>query len=274
MENNTTLLVPTDFTPVAQSAINHAAAIAKITNGSLCLFHVISKEKERVEAETQIHTDAALVTQTYGIPCTTAVRVGSIFEDIGALAKEINAHLIFMGTHGVKGTQHLFGSHALKVITNSETPFVVVHEKEIGHGYKNVLIPIDLSKESKQIMYGVLQMLHYFQASVHLFVKQETDELFAAQVANNVSFAKRILTENNIPYDVSLSKGKSFAKEVIQEAANIKADMIGIINLKEHPLEMLGGSFEQDIIANDAQIPVMVLNQIPTSVAGFTGFYR
>lgn len=274
MENNNILLVPTDFTPVAQSAINHASAIAKITNGSLCLFHVISKEKDREEVETRIKADAALVSQNHGVPCSTVVRVGSIFDDIGALAKEINANLIFMGTHGVKGAQHLFGSHALKVITNSETPFVVVHEKEIGHGYKNVLIPIDLSKESKQIMYGVMQMLHYFKASVHLFVKQETDEHFAAQVTNNVNFAKRVLTENNIPFDVSLSKGKSFAKEVIQEAAHIKADMIGIINLKEHPLEMIGGSFEQDIIANDAQIPVMVLNQLPSAVAGFTGFYR
>jgi hypothetical protein len=65
---------------------------------------------------------------------TPVVRVGSVYEDIGDAAAEIDADLIIMGTHGMRGMQFITGSRALRVITSSSVPFVVVQERPIKEG--------------------------------------------------------------------------------------------------------------------------------------------
>jgi len=276
MSNSNIILVPTDFTAVDENATKNTRSLDKNILGEIHLFHVIGNEKERPDAEKKLADIAAKVTAESGVSCKWSVKEGSIFEDIGQAAKEVGAKLIFMGTHGAKGTQKIFGSYALKVITKSETPFIVTHLKPMREGYKKVLIPIDLSKESKQILFGVMEIVKYFNSEVVLFVKTEKDEFFARQVANNVSFAKSTLAQNGIKYEVQMGEGgKGFAKEVIKAATAIDADLIAILNLKDHTVDLLGGSFEQDVIANDAQIPVMVMNHLNSLVTGdFKGFFR
>ena len=59
----------------------------------------------------------------------------------------------------------------------------------------------------------------------------------------------------------------NFAKQVCKYAATVDADLICIMNLYENSLMgMLGGSYEQQIITNDAQIPVLVVNPIEVYV--------
>ena len=117
---NTKLLVPTDFTDVAHSAIQHAVKFATIINAEVVLLHVVSsreevnKAKQKLEAETSIG-------KSFNSSCSfkTVVRIGNIFDDIGDVASELGISLIFMGTHGASRWQKIKGSDALKVITNS-----------------------------------------------------------------------------------------------------------------------------------------------------------
>ena len=53
---------------------------------------------------------------------------GEIFTTIADVAEELNASLIFLGTHGKVGMQKLTGSWALKVIIKSKVPFIVVQD--------------------------------------------------------------------------------------------------------------------------------------------------
>lgn len=42
-----TIIVPTDFTPVADCAIDHALEIAKLFNHKVCLLHIVGKNLQR-----------------------------------------------------------------------------------------------------------------------------------------------------------------------------------------------------------------------------------
>ena len=44
--NHKVFIVPHDFTPVADVALNHALATAKIVNARIYLLHVVGKTKE------------------------------------------------------------------------------------------------------------------------------------------------------------------------------------------------------------------------------------
>ena len=117
---NKKIIVPTDFTKVADCALNHASTMALSMGAEIHLLHIVANKEDVDEARTK---RAIVVERAKGAgvkaPLFPLVRVGSVYEDIGTAANEIGAGLIIMGTHGMRGMQFITGSRALRVITNS-----------------------------------------------------------------------------------------------------------------------------------------------------------
>ena len=145
------VLVPHDFTTVADCAVIHAAKIAKSFDGEVYLLHVVSKSKEVESAKEKLTKIVEQTDNKYGINTHVIVRIGNIFDDIGDVATEIGAGYIVMGTHGATGMQKIMGSHALKVISHSKVPFVIVQEKGPSDTdtYDDIVVPIDYSDVTK-----------------------------------------------------------------------------------------------------------------------------
>jgi hypothetical protein len=60
-----------------------------------------------------------------------------------------------------------------------------------------------------------------------------------------------------------INKGESFPKETVRYAASLDADLIIIMTDPELDLgNYIAGPDEQKIIGNDAQIPVMTINEV------------
>lgn len=273
-----TILVPSDFTKVAATAMNHAIKISSTINSSVSVLHVASEEDkvELAKKKLDIYLDQYKKDnpKTEFIPI---VEIGSIFDDIGHVAKRVDASVIVMGTHGMRGMQFLVGSNALRVVSNSETPFIIVQEREIReNGYDNIVVPLDLHKETKQKLNIVKDMAKYFDGEVHLITPHETDEHLANQLNRNVAYAKQFLKENRINCDATIAEEKSgdFDDGVIKNAAKKDADLIAIMNLGGNSLMgIFGSSFSQKIVTNEAQIPVLIINpKNITTTGSITGF--
>ena len=110
-----TFIVPHDFTSVANIALKHALSHAKPLGAKIFLLHVVSKNKDINETEAKLNK--VIAEPDSSVEIVGAVRVGNIFDGIGDFASENHAELIFMGTHGTHGWQHLTGMNALKVVT-------------------------------------------------------------------------------------------------------------------------------------------------------------
>lgn len=257
-------LVPTDFTPVAACALEHALSVAKTVNGEVSLLHVIGKDKERVAAQAKVDAIAAEAAAKSGVPVKGIVKEGNIFDDIGGVAETLGAKVIFMGTHGVKGVQHIMGSYAVKVITNSNVPFVVVQERGIRNGYKNIVLPMDLSKESKHKLDLTIKMAKYFGSKVHIFSQQETDDFIKKAIERNTAYARNEMKKNGIDHDLHTASDKgNFVKQMLQFAKATDADLIAVVNSQERGVhELLSGTSERETITNEAEIPVMVVNPL------------
>ena len=67
-----------------------------------------------------------------------------IFSTIGEVATEIDANLVIMGTHGIRGMQKLTGSWALKVIVGSKAPFLVVQGPPESDQLHDIVFPFYL----------------------------------------------------------------------------------------------------------------------------------
>ncbi|MCB0477326.1 MAG: universal stress protein [Crocinitomicaceae bacterium] len=266
--NKKRFVVPHDFTPVADIALSHAIATAKRVSAEIELLHVVAKDKQIADADKKL---AQIISnkKDNDIVINPNVRIGSIFDDIGNFAAEKKADIIFMGTHGASGWQHIVGSKALKVITSSEVPFIVVQEKDINeNGYDSIVVPLDLHKETKQKLSLVANMATYFKSAVHVVIPDESDEFLKNKAQANIKFAKTFFGERGIDLTVDLVPSSGFDKEIVKLGVKYDADLIAIMNNQKNALfGVLGANYEQYMITNDAKIPVMMVNPVTTSNA-------
>lgn len=267
------ILVPTDFTKVADCAIDHAMTLAARIGAELRLLHVVPKQTDVEDARKKLALESERAKKINpAVVVEGLVRIGSIYDEIGDTASEIGAVLIIMGTHGLRGMQFITGSRALKVITNSTVPFIVVQERNIkSEGYRDIVVPLDLEKETRQKLTLVADMAKYFNSRVHLITPNETDEFLHNQLQRNIQFAKQYLHERSIEHDAVIAKEDSddFVKAVIKHAVKVDADLIAIMNLaQENIFGVLGVPNEQEIITNEPMIPVMCMNPVATTVSG------
>ena len=259
-------IVPHDFTSVGDIALEHAIATARPLGASVHLLHVVSKDSQIKESSEKLEAVIGRYTSE-GVEIVPVVRIGSIFEDIGEYAAEHSAELIFMGTHGAHGWQHITGSHALKVVTSSSVPFIIVQEKTVKPtGYDSIVVPMDLHKETKQKLSIVASLAKYFNSKVHVVTPDESDEYLRHQVNSNIVFSERFFKERGVEMTSAIVSSSGFDKEVVKYAVSVDADIIAIMNLNRSSfLNAITANYEQYIITNDALIPTLILNPIDTA---------
>ncbi|MAW65113.1 MAG: hypothetical protein CMD18_02850 [Flavobacteriales bacterium] len=255
------ILVPTDFTSVAKTALNHAIKIAEIMNGEIVLLHVVERDTKSEEARVKLDPIAESVSKEYNIPTVGKVVTGNIFEDIDKVADYEGARLIIMGTHGRKGIQHITGSYAMKVITSSTIPFLIVQDKIVPEAYQNIVFPIDFRAETKQKISLTASMASQLGAKVHIFAEYDDDKFDKQKIENNVTYTKKFFTKNGIDYVVEKADGKGdFVKQIIRYSASINADFITVLNLNYRSITAFLKNLEEELITNEAQIPVLMVN--------------
>lgn len=270
MEKKDKILVPWDFTSVAENALKHAIIMANSVNNEIILLHIVNRQKDLPATLEDLNKIAELESKTSGIVINAIVREGNIFTTIGDVADEVGAFLVIMGTHGIKGMQKLTGSWALKVIANSKVPFFVVQDEPHKESISNVVVPIDYSVESKQKLKWAAFLSHYFNLKVHLFRFEYSDSGFITKTKANIVFAKKYFTDKKIDFDVNVANPKGqLWKQTIEFAERNDSDMILIMTTKDISLQdFVFGANEQQIIANNSKIPVMAVNPKSYGIGG------
>lgn len=270
------ILVPIDFTPVSVTAVNHAIAVGKALKSEIHLVHIVGKKSEFGEARERLTAFAAEHIQGFEGSVKTTVRIGNLFDDIDDVSVEMDANLVIMGTHGIKGMQFITGGRALRIVRECSVPFIITQSRPIREtGYDDIVVPLDLHQDTKQKLAIVAEMATYFKGRVHIISPAESDEFLQNQLRRNVEFASDYFEERNIEFTTKISEHDSgaFVKDVVRYAASLEADLISIMNFHEKSLMgILGQSYEQQIITNEAEIPVLVLNPFETRIIRQTPF--
>ena len=259
------IVVPWDFSHVAENALAHAVKISRMVNNDICLLHIVSSgitPKAYAEKTTHLKRLIEENGRKYNVPIIYHISKGSIFSAIAEFANEKEANLVVMGTHGMKGMQKLTGSWALKVIVKSKIPFIVVQDPPADQErYHNIVFPVDFRGENKEKIKMAIFMGKYFDSKVHMLVSVSTDKNILKKTKTNLNFAIKYLIQNNIDYEIhDMPKGK-IAEQTIDFAQKINADLILIVTTKNITFaDYLVGASEQYIIANSSRIPVCCVN--------------
>jgi len=272
MKLNNILLVPTDFSEVCHNAIDYAVNIAKEINFKVAIYHVINKDTHAMfKGQGEVGTAVANKLQSIidefrlqnNVDMEYMYESGSIFDLIHAKAEQIGANMIVLGTHGKKGMQHLMGSYALKVITQAQVPTIVVQKKKFGK-LKNILFPVNSFTEARQKVGYASALASRFNSTIHLYKEKVSD---AGQASRIEIISKQIIEEFiklRVSYTVASSeKGGESAKKLTEYAVENDMDLVAIVTEPQLGTNYFNlGPWNEKIMFNEAQIPVMCINPV------------
>jgi len=266
-----TIIVPWDFTEVAENALIHAIKFAKIADCEIKLLHI---GKENDEVISKLNETCISNKNNCKVEISWLVKDGSIFNMIKDTAEEMDALLVVMGTHGIKGMQKLTGSKALKVIADSVVPFIVVQQAPSKNPFAKIVCPIDFTVENKEKLKWAHFIGVYFKTKLHLYLPYVSDPVLIRKTKANLLYAKNYLDERGIEYEIAAAQNKGKFSELTVDYANeINAGLVLIMTKKDIGIaDFVFGSDEQQIIANNAHIPVMCINP-RTDIKKFKNFY-
>lgn len=148
-ENFKRILVSTDFSEAGDHAIGHAFRMAADHGAEVLLCHVVEmvvapnplyahyystdllnpeiRERAEADAHQGLRDRVPKTAPLCDVPYTTVVADGVPADEIIRLAKERDADLIVIATHGHTGFKHIFlGSTAERVIRHVHCPVLVV----------------------------------------------------------------------------------------------------------------------------------------------------
>jgi len=262
---NNIILVPTDFSEATENATNQAAEAAVSFKYEIKLLHVIDKntkaflkhENLQVESiDVRLQAIADEISSKFGVKVSFLTREGDIFKTIADVAREIGANLIYLGTHGKVGIQKLTGSFALKVITSSPVPVVVVQKRKFEKAYSKIVLPITSDAGPWEKTKWATYIAKDFNATIEIY-QLEGEEIEAA-----VQTMTKHFEEKGVKYSVNVaSKGGNFSEKVIDYATSINSDLIMIMTNPDTTwTSYILGSYDEEMIFNSSQIPTMCIN--------------
>jgi len=141
------ILVPLDGSELAESVLMHAVPLAKLSDGEIMLFRVVSlpvsaymvgteprlavdlRDEADAEAMEYLNGIAAKL-RAEGIKASVDIGAGVVAETIKDHAKNTRADLIAMSTHGRGGLARLMiGSVADQLVRDAHLPVLLIRPK-------------------------------------------------------------------------------------------------------------------------------------------------
>ncbi|EZH74361.1 universal stress protein UspA [Aquimarina atlantica] len=269
------ILVPTDFSKQAESALKVAAQIAKKNNAKIYLLHILElpmhltdlmssgapgPAPEAVFFMKQTHKKfEEVLNQDYlkDIDVIETVNFEDVLHGIIDSSTKNNVDIIIMGSHGSTGFEELFiGSNAEKVVRTSKKPVLVIKEDCDIFEINDFVYATNFDDEDKPCLLAAHDFSKSIQAKLHLVwintangfkTTYETEEKMNNMISN-------LAIEG---YSLNIYNDNTVEKGILNFADSINAGMIGISTHGRKGIShFINGSLGEDVV-NHAKRPVL-----------------
>ena len=270
------IIVPIDFSEHSEFALEATAMLAKKFGAEILALHMLEiSEAVLTSASYQQQTKSIFLLELAkkrfnefldkdylkGLKVTPIVKHFKVFSEVNEVAKEQNADLIVMGSHGTSGLKEVFlGSNTEKVVRYSDIPVLIIKHHPILLDFENVVFACDFSEEAVKPYTNAYNLFSKLGSKLHLVYVNLPDARFrsSTEMEKRVSDFLKI-TEGNLNKmdEVIYVSDYSIEKGILNYSNVVGADLIAVATHGRRGLaHFFEGSISEDI-ANHSTLPVM-----------------
>jgi nucleotide-binding universal stress UspA family protein len=288
------ILVPLDGSPLSETAIPYAKALASQTGCELSLlsvWEVLPEELETVgEAHARVLRDQGMrYFRTYLTNISAAledcfvsceVRAGHPAFEIMLAAAELDVDFVVMASHGRRGTaERRRGSVADKVLRGSSVPVLVIGPAILQHppsgpvGVRSVVLPLDGSRESESAVGVAVEIARAMGAQVTLLrvvpplisgVEIGMPEAYPPEVDRHMvklarTYLKRFRTAHPDVITSAVVERGPAAKAIVEFVSQTRPDLVVMASRSRYSTGRWAlGSVADDVI--EGPVPVVIVH--------------
>jgi len=166
------ILIPIDFQKQSFLALEQSFNLARLIKAEIVLIYVFEQsgifsgifsndqnDELLSKIDDRLAELAGRTAISSGLTISYRIEKGRIYTKITDVAKEIGASYIIMGTHSSEIDEiqeKRFGANSSRVIRLAHCPVITINSKHLFNGCRNILLPLDLTKETRQkVTFGI-----------------------------------------------------------------------------------------------------------------------
>ncbi|RLD28331.1 MAG: universal stress protein [Bacteroidetes bacterium] len=270
------IIVPIDFSKHSEYAIKVAAKLAKKNNAQILALHMLEISDillTKSDSEQQLKAIYFLklaeqkfesfIKKDYlkGVSITPIVKNFKVFSEVNDVAKEHDADLIVMGSHGASGVKEFFvGSNTERVVRNADVPVLVVKNDIANPNFETVVFATNFDEECINPYIKATKLFDKFGAILKLLYINLPNEHFrsSVEIEKRIAvFLQKADGNLNKINDVAYQADYSVEHGIINYSNKIGADLIAIpTHGRKGVSHFFAGSIGEDIV-NHASLPVI-----------------
>ena len=273
-ENN--ILIPFDFGEQTLIAIDQSYSLARMVNAEINILHVIVEnnslwslfsKKEQDDLEVKLKEKltgfARLIEEKSGCKVNPIVEKGKLVETILNTAERLNAKLLIIGSTGSHESKFkIIGSNSLRIIRECKCPVITIKGKHHREGCKNIVLPLDLTKETREKVSWAIYFAKYFESKIHVVTMNTSSDSY---IMNRLKKQLEQVSEHIVSQGIECSQNflntssgnTNMCNSLLEFANKVEADVIIIMTQQEtEVIKYFVGSLAKEIIHN-SEIPIM-----------------
>lgn len=249
MNSIKTILVPTDFSLSADSAIHYFLKTTSLADVSLILYHcfipfesgfypLMLSNKENLDNNRTL-TDRlnaikdSILKKNANLSISTHVDQGPHGIRITEFCKKKKVDLIIMGTKGASGLKEkLIGSFTAEVMTKVACPVLAIPEKYKFKAPKNITYATNYGKKDKKVIQSLLELNLVFNPQINILHIDRGITFFTAD-EDYEKYKKTIEIQfKDLSFTFNHVVGKDVEKTLLEEIVSNKTDILVMNPLK------------------------------------------
>ncbi|MBL7930897.1 MAG: universal stress protein [Bacteroidia bacterium] len=263
IKENQSILIPVDFSKQSYIAVKQIYNLAKFTKSKLILMHVsLNSDSER---KSDLDSLAQATRDESGLTVEALGMKGDVYEVTNKVAEDFKCSLIVMALdENAKFKTSLFGggTPVVKFLTTAPCPVITIRSSEKREGFKNIVMPFDLTPESREKVSFAVQLAHYFKADIRIVsVFKPNDDEYENKLLPYLQQVKKFIKQEGVHCTNRSLPSTKPAEAIIEYAVKNDCDLIIQINQKDLSLaDKINGIIGHKVVELS---PIPVLNVPP-----------
>lgn len=262
------ILIGFDNSRASEVALDKALQTCRAFGSDLYVVNVKTPKSTQADYSAIVNEKAI----PYGVKVHYIERRGTVSKEIAGAERDLGADLIFMGAHGKKGFQpYWIGSNAGRVVSASSCPVITVQEDAANMSFKDIILPLDDSMETRQKVPYAVVFAKGFNATIHILaVSKDKEEDTKRRLVAYTHQTETYFDERNVPYTVELRQGNNVPQTCIDYAIEKKAGLIMMMTGTESGGWFMA-TYAQQLI-NHSTTPICAIHSRDMLLGGATGY--